>query len=197
MSFLKKIFSSQKNRNVETEEPKEIINLPLDENFVQNFTKKGGKFIYCSHQEEVNQNLKNILEENVWEEAFCTNDDLQKLLLIANSNSLEKFKTKTPFFTTCEYLIAKDGNIMFTSNQLGEKKLKDLPINFIVFAKTSQILNDKGDALIGINSNKDKEIPTNIGAVKCYDPNKKNDDDFMNYGNNNSKNLYLLLLEDL
>ena len=196
MNFIKKIFSSQKNKKIEDKETKEINELSLDESFVQKFTKKNGKFLYCTHQEEMNQNLMNILQENSWEEAFCIDSDLQKLLLIANSNSSEIQKNKIPFFTTCEYLIAKDGNIMFTSNQLGERRLTDLPLNFIVFAKTSQIVNDKGDALTGINSKNKKEIPSNIGAIKCYDPNKK-DDGFMNYGNNNSKNLYLLLLEDL
>jgi len=196
MSLFKKIFSLPKNKSSKTTEVKKDIHLHLDENFVSNFTEKNGKFLYCAHQEEVNQNLMEILEENSWEETYCLDGDLQKLLVIANSNSTEIQGSKIPFFTTCEYLIAKDGNIMFTSNQLGEQKLTDLPINFIVFAKTSQIVNDKGDALIGINSKNKQEIPTNIGAIKCYDPNKK-DDDFMNYGNNNSKNLYLLLLEDL
>jgi L-lactate utilization protein LutC len=194
MNFIKRIFSNSKNKP-DSDNQEEAKDLFLDEKFVENFNKKSGKFLYCTHQEEVNQNLKNILDENSWEEALCFDKDLEKLLFIANSNSTEKNKKNIPFFTTCENLIASDGNIMFTSNQLGEKKIVDLPINFIVFAKTSQLINDKGDALISINNN-NKEIPTNIGAVKCYDPNKK-DDDFMNYGNNNSKNLYLLLLEDL
>lgn len=195
MSFLKKIFSSPKPKK-EEETSNENINLHLDENFVQNFTNKNGKFLYCTHQEEVNKNLMNILQENAWEDCYCIDNDLQKLLFVTNSNTCETPKDNIPFFTTCENLIANDGSILFTSNQLGETKLIDLPVNFIVFAKTSQLLSDKGDALISIKSSIINEIPTNIGAIKCYDPNKK-DDDFMNYGNNNAKNLYLLLLEDL
>ena len=198
MNFLKNIFSSSKETKKEEETLNESDKLPLDERFVEKFNTKKGKFLYCAHQEEVNQNLKNILLENSWEDVYCLDKDLQKMLLIANANSTETKKNKLPFFTTCENLLAEDGNILFTSNQLGETKLTDLPINFIVFAKTSQIVNDKGDALININSKKKNNvIPTNIGAIKCYDPNKKYEDDFLSYGNNNSKNLYLLLLEDL
>jgi len=196
VNFIKKIFSSQKGKTTNLETSEELKNVPLDETFVENFRHKKGKFLYCTHQEEVNQNLMNILKENSWETAYCLDSDLEKMLFIADSNTTKTQKSNIPFFTTCEYLIAKEGNILFTSNQLGGIKLKELPINFIVFAKTSQIVKDNGDSLIGINSKKDKEIPSNIGAIKCYDPNKK-DDSFMNYGNNNSKNLYLLLLEDL
>lgn len=196
MNFLKKIFSSTKKAEDEIEPNEEQLNLPLDESFVHFFREKKGKFLYCTHQEEVNQNLTHILKENAWEEALCFDDDLDKMLLIANTNSTNKQKSNIPFFTTCEHLIAKDGSILFSSNQLTEKKLKNLPIHFIVFAKTSQIVINSDQALMSIKKQYKKNLPSNISATKCYDPNKKTDD-FMDYGNNNSKNLYLLLLEDL
>ncbi len=196
MSFFKNIFSISKNAPLEDFPKKEKINLPLDESFVHYFTEKKGKFLYCTHQGEVTENLKNILKENAWEEAMCFNTDLQKMLLNANSNSITTQKYKTPFFTTCEHLIAKDGSILFSSNQLRDITLKDLPVHFIVFAKTSQLLRNSNDALMSIKNKYKKIIPSNISATKSYDPNKKTED-FMDYGNNNSKNLYLLLLEDL
>jgi L-lactate utilization protein LutC len=196
MTFFKNLFSSS-NKNKETPVSKEVqLNLPLDESFVHYFREKKGKFLYCTHQEEVNQNLAHIFKENAWEKAFCLDDDLQKMLLIADINSTITQSSITPFFTSCEHLIAKDGSILFSSKQLSDYKLKDLPVHFVVFAKTSQLVNNNSDGLTSIKNNYKKEIPTNISAIKCYDPNKK-DDDFMNYGNNNSKNLYLLLLEDL
>ena len=68
--------------------------------------------------------------------------------------------------------------------------------DFIVFAKTSQFVRDRGEGLTGIKTNCKESIPTNISAVRKYRI-EKEDDNFLNYGNNNSKNLYLLLLEDL
>jgi L-lactate utilization protein LutC len=197
MDFFKKIFSSTKKEDEQKQTPKEEINLPLDEMFVDNFLKNEGKFLYCTTQEEVNQNLKNILLENNWETVLCTEADLSKLLFIVESNSTEKQEnSKIPFFTYCEQLIAENGSILFSSNQISETKLKDLPIHFVVFAKTSQIVKDRNEALSNIKRNYKKNIPSNISSVKNYNPNKKSDD-FMEYGNNNSKNLYLLLLEDL
>lgn len=196
MNFFKKIFSSQKKSIDKIENEEEKLKLPLDESFVHYFKEKKGKFLYCTHQEEVKQNLEQILQENSWEEALCFDGDLDKMLLIANANSTTKQKSNVPFFTTCEYLIAKDGSILFSSNQLKGEKLKELPVHFIVFAKTSQIVANSDQALASIKNEYKKNLPSNISATKCYDPNKKTDD-FMDYGNNNSKNLYLLLLEDL
>ena len=70
------------------------------------------------------------------------------------------------------------------------------PANFIVFATTSQLIKSKDNALSSIKHRFSKAIPSNISAIKDYMPHKK-DPNFLNYGNTNSKNLYLLLLEDL
>jgi hypothetical protein len=196
MSFFKNIFSSSKKVSNKENIDKPKINLPLDENFVQEFTAKKGKFLYCIHQEDVNQNLANIFEENSWENALCFDEDLQKMLMIAGVNSTEEQTSLTPFFTTCEHLIAKDGSLLFSSNQLKEIKLKDLPIHFIVFAKTSQIVTNNDDALMNIKNIYKGNLPSNISPIKNYDPNNKSDDILIS-GNSNSKNLYLLLLEDL
>jgi L-lactate utilization protein LutC len=197
MNFFKKIFSSSSKENEEKPEEKENINLPLDDLFVENFIKNEGKFLYASSQEEINQYLKNILEENNWKNVLCFDNDLEKLLFIVEAEATTKqTNNKMPFFTNCEQLIAENGSILFSSNQIRETKLQELPIHFIVFAKTSQIIKNRDEALSNINFKYKKNIPSNISSVKNYNPNKKSDD-FMDYGNNNSKNLYLLLLEDL
>jgi len=197
MSFLKKIFSSGKNPSEKDKIEDKKVDLPLDDSFVHFFTEKEGKFLYSSHQEEVNQNLANIFEENSWETALCFDKDLEKMLLIAGVNSTNKQTSLTPFFTTCENLIAKDGSLLFSDNQLKGNKLADLPIHFVVFAKTSQIVHCNDDALMSIKNLYKKNIPSNISPIKYYNPNKKTDD-LMGYSSSkNSKNLYLILLEDL
>ena len=101
-----------------------------------------------------------------------------------------------PFFSTCEHLIADKGDILLSSNQLKSKKITEFSENFIIYASTSQIVKDTGQGLTGIKTNSKQNLPTNISAIKNYTL-KKNDDNFLNYGNSNSKNLYLLLFEDL
>ena len=196
MSFLKKLFKSKEPTNNNAEK-KPKIKLSLDDAFVHNFISKGGKFLYCISEKEVVSNLDKIISENNWEVITCFDKTLKNFLNKSNVNLQEEVDSNKPFFTSCEHLISDNWDILFSSNQLSTHKLAALTNDFIVFAKTSQFVKDTGEGLTGIKTNcKDGTIPTNISAVKKYSL-KIDDDNFLNYGNNNSKNLYLLLLEDL
>tara|TARA_B110000046_G_C13023155_1_gene412338 strand:+ start:1329 stop:1913 length:585 start_codon:yes stop_codon:yes gene_type:complete len=194
MNFFKKLF------NIPIKEDKEInkqeVKLSLDDLFVRNFMEKGGKFLYCVKEQEVLENYNKILSENNWNEVGLLDDKLTSFLKNNAARALKPYKEETPIFTSCEHLISDSGDVLFSSNQLGSIKLREYPDNFIVYATTSQLVKNTGQALTGIKANFTNKLPTNISAVKNYIINK-NDDNFLNYGNSNSKNLYLLLLEDL
>ena len=195
MSFFKKLFKSQKDKKPK-ESSLDLENFSLDQVFVQNFLKNNGKFLYCTTLEEVTLNLSNIAHENSWGNIICNDNDLLKLIKTIPLNTTEKLDNMLPFFVSCEQLIAENGSILFSSNQLKECKISDLSENFIVYATTSQIVKTSGDSLTGIKSRYQGNIPSNISAIKNYNPNSS-EIDFMNYGNTNAKNLYLLLFEDL
>jgi len=198
MNFFKKLFSPviENNDNIQDTQTATLEPSSFDENFVQNFIKKGGKFLYCTHQEELNQNLLNIINENHWKNVVCLNDDLHKILTIIGASGSPKIKKSSPFFTYCERLLSEEGSILFSSEQLYNNKIAQLPDYFIVFAKTSQIVKNKSEGLMGIKETYQKNFPTNISSIKSYIP-EKVEEDFLNFGNNNAKNLYLLLLEDM
>ena len=170
--------------------------LSVDEQFVKKFIHKGGKFLYCSDQEEVEKNLLQVLQENQWNNVISHNDELHELLTCIISARTKKIIPNLPFLTYCECLIATDGSIMFSSRQLKDKKLKDLPSDFIVCGRTSQIVKDTRDGISGIRSRSEKNSPTIISSIKDFIVDKS-ETDFMSYGLTNSKTLYLLLLEDL
>jgi hypothetical protein len=194
MKYLKKLFKRTQKEDKEIQ--KQEVNLSLDDLFVHNFIKKGGKFLYCLEKEEIFENIKNILLENNWNSLVVTDSKLPLFLDEKEVFIDETHKKSIPFFTTCEHLIADSGNILFSSNQLKSTKLSDLSENFIVFARTSQLVQNTGEALTGIKTNFKNALPTNISAVKDFEINKE-DDTLLNFGNSCTKNLYLLLLEDL
>ena len=195
MNFFKKLFNQKKKK--ETKElALAVEDLSLDQIFVQNFIKNNGKFLYCTTLEEITLNLSNIAKENSWENIICNDTDLLKLIKTISLKTSENFNNKLPLFVSCEHLIAENGSILFSSNQLKECKISELSENFIVYATTSQLVHSNNDSLTGIKTRYQGNIPSNISAIKNYNPNSK-DIDFMNYGNTNAKNLYLLLFEDL
>lgn len=192
MNFLKKLLNRQQT---EDEQPTNIeVSLSLDDLFVHNFLSKGGKFLYCSNKEEIISNLKSILVENSWDKLQLLDTSL--LGYVDKKTEISETDQELPFFSTCEHLIADKGDILLSSNQLKSKKITEFSENFIIYASTSQIVKDTGQGLTGIKTNSKQNLPTNISAIKNYTL-KKNDDNFLNYGNSNSKNLYLLLFEDL
>ena len=194
MDFFKKLFNKRQKEDDNIQ--KQAAKLALDDLFVYKFVEKGGKFLYCTNKNEVVENFAKVISENNWNEIYLLDKELSSLCNQRDVHLTDTLKENAPILTTCEYLIADNGDVLFSSNQLRSTRLQDFPDNFIVFATTSQLVKDTGQGLTGIKVNRKNNLPTNISAVKNYNINKS-DDNFLNYGNNNSKNLYLLLLEDL
>lgn len=171
------------------------VKLPTDERFMLNFKNNGGKFLYCENEEEVLEAFDNILLENDWyETTSCCFDENLKNKFDKFNLEFTKSGNSSFFLSTCEYLIANDGSILISSNQIKEKKFNELPDNFIILASTSQLVDTIGEGLRGIKSNNKQRIPSNITTIKSFETQKEGD--FMSYGSS-TKNLYLLLREDL
>jgi hypothetical protein len=200
MSLFRKFFGSN-NPASEQENDNEYskfspdINMPVDEQFIYNFKKNGGKFLYCENEAEVKDHFENILEENDWfeSEALCYEPNLFNML---EENKIIYENSKNPLFllATCENLIADEGSILFSSKQIKQRKPNELPTNIIIKATTSQIIASKSDGLSVIKKKYQTDYPTNITTIKYFE--KVEEEDFTQYGSS-AKNLYLLLLEDL
>lgn len=198
MNFLKRLFGKKDTPTQKTNESSERSKfmpeekLPVDEMFMENFTENGGKFIYCESIQEVTDNFSKILEENEWsnQEVVSNNSNFQNIFKLKPSELHQNYQA---IVIGCEYLIGSTGAILLSSNQIGEKKLAELPETLIVYAKTSQLIELIGEGLQNIKR-KYERIPSNITTIKKFDTQKE--DDFLTYGST-PKNLYLLLQEDL
>ena len=201
MSLFRKIFGlkSTPEDNIKSEQRGKYmpeIKLPIDEQFTINFKANGGKFLYCEDMQEVKNSLKSILLENNWvnDKVFLFDTRLDELFKDFKLDKTKRISESAFFFSTCEYLISDDGSLLISSNQIAEKKLKELPDNFVIYATTSQFVQTIGEGLRGIKGKNRDKIPTNITTIKHFKTIE--DKDFLTYGSS-SKNLYLLLLEDL
>lgn len=204
MGLFDKLFGGGKQKKVfkETAETRGAhmpdLNIPIDEKFTIHFKKNGGKFLYCDSLIEISQALKNIIAENSWQNHpfYVLDTDFQDKFSKENIEFTGNSKQSEVFFTSCEHLIAQNGSILVCSNQLMDKKLNELPYNVVVFATTSQLVESIGEGLKTIKKKYGHNIPANITTLKHFQASEKNSDDFLTYGSS-SKNLYLLLLEDL
>lgn len=198
MSLFRKFFSSGQTNSDDEKEINKISfeqNIPVDEQFIFNFKRNGGKFLYCDSMSEVKEQFENILEENDWfeGEAICYEPTLFPLL---KENNILFDKPQHPKFllATCENLVSDEGSISFSSNQIKQKKPNELPVNMVIIAYTSQIIPGKSEILSAIKNKYKREYPSNITTIKYFE--KAQEEDFTQYGSA-AKNLYLILLEDL
>ena len=200
MNLFKKLFGKkEKTEDSENSSDKSSYipsdDAPIDGKFTYMFNKNGGKFLYCLSMDEIFEAFQNILEENQISEkdVYCINQRLGSKFNSTKFNFKEP-KNNSFFLTTCESLIAKNGSILFSSNQIKEKKLSELPSKFIVFSTTSQLTDTISEGMRKIKNQSKNLIPSNITTIQDFE--SKKEKDFMSYGSS-TKNLYLLLLEDL
>lgn len=174
----------QHNRNVDSEVKKEFEE--LDEEFVYNFTREGGKFMFCLSKRSLLLNLNRVLKDNNWDNVFINESDINDLLE-RNKDQNHTYKNADVFISTCDNLVAFNGRIMVSSNQCKNLNFSELPVNHIIIANHSQIVKNLGEGLRRINSKYFKNLPSKITTLKN-----------MNTARNSgtSKNIYVFLLED-
>ncbi|AZI21277.1 LUD domain-containing protein [Chryseobacterium taklimakanense] len=193
MSLFKKFVGKILNQP-ETDEENDLVklgdqlkNADLDYKFAQLFTHSGGFFNYCQDEAEALQVLNQIVKIEDIKSVFCCDEDLKNFLNVVKVSytpELELFNDAA--FITCEYLIAYDGRIMLSHNNILHYHSSRLPEKIIIMANVSQIVTNLGDAMMRVKRRGTLKNLTSISGnqSKLDTPNKDN------------TKLFLLLLED-
>lgn len=193
MNLFKKLVSKLTNQPEEEENQSleklgdSLKNADLDYKFAQLFTHSGGFFNYCADEAEALQTLNQIIKIEGIHNVFCWDKDLQNFLNVVKSPYTSELQgSNDAAFITCEYLIAYDGRIMLSHNNILHYHSSRLPNKIIIMANVSQIVNNLNDAMGKIKRNGNIKNLTSIsGGQSKLDPSS----------NTNTK-LFLLLLED-
>ena len=193
MSLFKRIVSKFTNQPEEDEKQSleklgdSLKNADLDYKFAQLFTHSGGFFNYCADEAEALQTLNQILKIEGINSVFCCDKDLQGFLNVVKVNYTPELATSNDAaFITCEYLIAYDGRIMLSHNNILHYHSSRLPNKIIIMANVSQIVSNLNDAMGKIKR---------TGNIKNLTSISGNHSKLDAVANNNTK-LFLLLLED-
>lgn len=165
----------------------QLKNADLDYKFAQLFTHSGGFFNYCQDEAEALQTLNQILKVEGVTSTFCWDPELVNFLdVIKTSYTAELEPQNDCAFITCEYLIAYDGRIMLSHNNILHYHSSRLPERIIVIANVSQIVANLGDAMMKIKRQGNIKNLTSISGSQSK----------LDTANKDNTKLFLLLLED-
>lgn len=193
MSLFKRIVSKLTNQPEEDDKQSleklgdSLKNADLDYKFAQLFTHSGGFFNYCADEAEALQTLNQILKIEGVNSVFCCDKDLQNFLNVVKIGHTPQLETANDAaFITCEYLIAYDGRIMLSHNNILHYHSSRLPSKIVVMANVSQIVNNLNDAMGKIKRSGNIKNLTSISGNHSK----------LDTATNNNTKLFLLLLED-
>ncbi|MDQ0066527.1 LUD domain-containing protein [Chryseobacterium lathyri] len=193
MNLFKRIVSKLTNQPEEEEKQSleklgdSLKNADLDYKFAQLFTHSGGFFNYCADEAEALQTLNQIVKIEGINNVFCWDKELQNFLNVVKiPYTSEMEHSNDAAFITCEYLIAYDGRIMLSHNNILHYHSSRLPGKIIIMANVSQIVNNLNDAMGKIKRNGNIKNLTSISGGQSS----------LDTSSNTNTKLFLLLLED-
>ncbi|MBN08816.1 MAG: hypothetical protein CMC79_00360 [Flavobacteriaceae bacterium] len=197
MNFWKKLFNKKESKDEKVKSRSPFM--PQKEQsveilFANNFTKKGGRFLFSESESDLIKFFKSILQENKWtlHDVLCLNKGISNKFKLEFSNNNSINKQKKVVFIKCEFLIATTGSFLISSNQIKSLNLVQLPKNIIVQANTAQFARDVSEAMSKLKLKYNKEKPSNITTLT---PKSLDNDSNLLYQGSASKNIYLLLQE--
>jgi L-lactate dehydrogenase complex protein LldG len=168
-----------------------------DITFAQEFTKAAGRFIYCESEIELIDNLISLISENNWEDVYCVEKEIIRILKKAEipyTSKNSSFTNMEVALTGCEYLIARLGSIMVSSANASGRRLNVFPPTHIVLADTKQIVPDIKDAMLALKEKYGKNLPSMISLITG--PSRTADiEKTLVMGAHGPKNLYVFLMD--
>lgn len=110
--------------------------------FAQEFTQLQGKFAFCTSEEEMRQQVKELIAAREWSTIYCSEEKWNPVF--SNTINLAGCHASV---TGCELLVARTGTIVLSSAQESGRTVSVYAPVHICIAYTSQLVYDIKDAL--------------------------------------------------
>ena len=129
-----------------------VFQPPVDDmavQFAQEFTKLQGKFVFCTDEKDMVQQLQQLSAARSWHKIVCREKKLQTILYQHEFPVTFHYELADcdVSFTTCELLVSRTGTmVLSTANESGRTTSVYAPIH-ICIAYTNQLVYDLKDAL--------------------------------------------------
>lgn len=122
----------------------------------------------CNSQSEAYSELYKWLRSEEINILFCKEELIQENLLKQNinfSSSKSDFTNMQAAITTCEFLVARTGSVVVSSEGYSGRQLNFFPPIHIVIAKKFQLVNYPEDALDGLQIKYGESLPSMISFI--------------------------------
>jgi L-lactate dehydrogenase complex protein LldG len=132
--------------------------------FAEEFTKLLGKFAFCINEEDLQRQLKALIQQRKWEKVFCSEKNLQKMFDSAKFPSINETSLADcdAAITSCQFLVARTGAIVMSSDQESGRTVSAYAPVHICVAYVSQLVYDSRDALKVIKEKYGNKLPSSI-----------------------------------
>lgn len=139
-----------------------------DVNFAAEFTRSGGKFVFCESPEDMLIKLKQLFVERQWNEAWCNDGSLTSMLRYAGihtRDATEDIENMKVAVTGCEALVSRTGSIMVSSRQRSGRRMHIYPERHIVVAFTSQVTTHLNQAIEKVRQKYNGRLPSSVSLI--------------------------------
>ena len=132
--------------------------------FFESFTKIQGHCLCCKNEAELKNELSNLFIQKGWSKIYCEEKNWIDLLNAMQINPYEDLSNCDVSITGCEYLIARTGTIILSSQQKKGRTASIYAPIHICIAFTNQIVADLKDTFLEI----EKKYKTNLPSLITF-----------------------------
>jgi len=139
-----------------------------DVTFAEELLKNHGKFIYCESEDELTGNLRSFILEKGWGLLHCYDPVLQQLLRssgIPYEPDPAQWTGMQAAIVRSEYLIARTGSIVTSTNLGGSRQLLAIPRTLVVVATISGLVPDMKTALSELKKKYGEQFPSMVSVI--------------------------------
>jgi L-lactate dehydrogenase complex protein LldG len=125
--------------------------------FAREFTGLQGRFAFCLHEQDLQQQVQELITSRQWTKIYCCED--QWSTSFSNTSNLSLCDAS---ITGCEYLVARTGTIVMSAAQQSGRTVSVYAPVHICIAYTNQLVYDNRDSLQLIKDKYGEKLPSLI-----------------------------------
>lgn len=129
----------------------------LSVQFATTFTALQGKFVYCENEQQLENDIRKLIEAREWTKIYCSTPHWQDKF--SNTISIGSCDAS---ITACEYLVARTGSIVLSAADTDGRTASVYAPVHICIAYTAQLVYEVRDALVSLKEKYGSKLPSFI-----------------------------------